>query len=357
MAYKILALLLVKLFTVSVVFFVVSKYIKFVDADLYLAGYYLDDKSTRVQIVQKLAWFLVNEIGPFLTYYFFSLISIIGFFYYYITGGKRWELMLFLFLPSVLIWTSLIGKEAIFYGFFTFALIIVSRYFCDRLKIYDWIFFIGSLFVCMLLRPHYALVLIWLFISIAVLKKWGFQKSYGFLMTLFLIAFGMIFYNFFEELAFRAFSGIDPAARYSRFEYFKLDPNSGLGAVSQQPSFIRFKEELMPIGFLVGILGPMPFEILDRPVLAIFLCEGFLILVSPIIFFGIINLLSIKEKKEFLSIFLLCLIPAYLYLMFIHAPFGLLNFGSAIRWRVNFEAIFYLFPCLLVFCALDEKST
>tara|TARA_B110001469_G_C9488516_1_gene244568 strand:+ start:57 stop:185 length:129 start_codon:yes stop_codon:yes gene_type:complete len=31
----------------------------------------------------------------------------------------------------------------------------------------------------------------------------------------------------------------------------------------------------------------------------------------------------------------------------IHAPFGILNPGTAIRWRVNFELIFYLAPILI----------
>jgi hypothetical protein len=38
---------------------------------------------------------------------------------------------------------------------------------------------------------------------------------------------------------------------------------------------------------------------------------------------------------------------AIIILVLVHAPFGILNPGSAIRWRVNFELIFYMAPLLL----------
>jgi hypothetical protein len=41
----------------------------------------------------------------------------------------------------------------------------------------------------------------------------------------------------------------------------------------------------------------------------------------------------------------------------LHAPFGLLNPGSAIRWRVNFEKIFYLAPLLLMYRFIDDAPT
>ena len=40
--------------------------------------------------------------------------------------------------------------------------------------------------------------------------------------------------------------------------------------------------------------------------------------------------------------------------MVLHAPFGLLNPGSATRWRVNFEAIFHIAPLLLLYGFLDN---
>jgi hypothetical protein len=353
--YKILALFLLKLFSVIVTFFIVSNYIKFIDANFYLSGHYLQDKSIRIQMVQALAWNLQNLVGSFFTHFLFSLISAAGIIYYYITGGKRWEVLLFSLFPSVFIWTSIVGKESIYYGFFTLAIVILSNYASGALKAYDFPFLTASIAVCMLLRPHYAIVLFWFLVAISALKKWGFKGSYKFLLVLSATTMGLIIFNFWDEILFRAYSGIDPLARYSRHEYFQSQQIGGYGTLSQQYSFIRFKE-LLHLGWFVGILGPMPYEVLDRPVLAVFLLEGLFVLLSPVIIYCIANSFLIKNRDLFFNIFFLCLVPSYLYLIFMHAPFGLLNFGSAIRWRVNFETAFYLFPLLLMFNFLDDKK-
>jgi hypothetical protein len=353
--YKILVLLLVKLFSVTVTFFIVSNYIKFIDADFYLSGYFLQDKSIRIQMIQVLAWNLKNLVGPFFTHFLFSLISAAGIIYYYITGGKRWEVLLFLLLPSVFIWTSIVGKECISYGFFTLAIVIFAKYASGALRTYDFPFLIASIAVCMLLRPHYAIVLVWFLVAIPAIKKWDFKGSYKFLLVLSVTTMSLFIFNFWDEILFRGYSAIDPLSRYSRYEYFQVQPNIANSILALQPGFIRFKE-LLPLGLFVGILGPMPYEVLDRPVLAVFLLDGLFVLLSPVIIYCIANRFLIKNRDLFFNIFFLCLVPSYLYLIFIHAPFGLLNFGSAIRWRINFETAFYLFPLLLIFNFLDEKK-
>ena len=55
-----------------------------------------------------------------------------------------------------------------------------------------------------------------------------------------------------------------------------------------------------------------------------------------------------------MAIFWLCLVLAILALLVLHAPFGLLNPGSATRWRVNFESAFHMAPLLLLYGFLDN---
>ena len=50
------------------------------------------------------------------------------------------------------------------------------------------------------------------------------------------------------------------------------------------------------------------------------------------------------------------ILPAIVLVMVIHAFFGILNPGSAIRWRVNFELIFYFAPLLLYFNLIESKN-
>ena len=49
-------------------------------------------------------------------------------------------------------------------------------------------------------------------------------------------------------------------------------------------------------------------------------------------------------------------LPTIVLIMLIHAFFGVLNPGTAIRWRVNFELIFYFAPLLLYFNLLESKN-
>ena len=48
--------------------------------------------------------------------------------------------------------------------------------------------------------------------------------------------------------------------------------------------------------------------------------------------------------------------PAIFLLMIIHAYFGILNPGTAIRWRINFELIFYFAPYLIYLNLKEFKN-
>ena len=63
---------------------------------------------------------------------------------------------------------------------------------------------------------------------------------------------------------------------------------------------------------------------------------------------------SFEGKKRFNAIFWMCRVPAILALMVLNAPFGLLNPGSATRWRVNFKAAFQMALVLLLHAFWDK---
>ena len=146
---------------------------------------------------------------------------------------------------------------------------------------------------------------------------------------------------------YRGFVAIEPTAPASRFNYFEIQPHTDVG-------FEQFKH-WVPLGALLGIVGPMPHELFSRPVFIPFFLEGTLILLFPLLVYLIVNRKAFLHRKRFNAIFLWCLLPAILALMVLHAPFGLLNPGSATRWRVNFESIFYLAPLLLYYSFKDSS--
>ena len=326
---------------------VFTKFTPLVDAENFLIGAYLGDNvDLRTALVQQSVLMLSNFGSSLFVHFAFALFSLLGFFYYYLKGGARWQLCLVLFFPSTLIWTSVLGKEAIFYGAFTLSLVIWGSFVHRKCVALDFVLLLLALIVCLIFRPHYGLVIIWLFMSVVLMDRFK-NKAWIWLSLLFCLG-GALFAHFaWETMTHHAFYGIDPNARASRFVFFGIEQLSGEG-------FQKY-EALLPLGAVLGIVGPMPIEVFARPLLLPFFFEGVLILIFPIIVYSYAETQSFLGRKRFRTIFWMCLVPAIFILFVIHAPWGLLNPGSATRWRVNFDAIFHMAPMLLLYSFLDNK--
>jgi len=273
------------------------------------------------------------------------MISVLGLVYYYQTGGRRWSLLLTLFLPSTLVWSSIVGKEAIYCGGLGLALVVWSSYTVRRLHWHEVFIAAISLSICFSFRPHYTVALSWLFVATVSIKHLK-DKAPIFLLSLLFIGAISAYFLVWDELLFRAYSGIESTARASRFESFGI-------AAKSLDGFQQFKSYL-PLGVLIGIVGPLPSEVLKRIEFLPFFIEGVIILLSPLLIYIWASRHALPQEVLFKKIFWWCLIPAILMLMLIHAPFGLLNPGSATRWRTNFEQIFYLAPLLLLYRFIDR---
>ena len=339
------ALLCLKLLCTLLGVFVFSRFSPLIDSDLYLSGFYVSDGSLRTRIIQGIVLTLSNFGGSVFIHWSFGVMSLAGVLYYFWRGGVRWQLCLPLLLPSALIWTSVIGKEAIFYGAFTLALVIWSRFVVRKCTATDYVLLSVALLVCAMLRPHYGVVLVWLFISVVLVEKFK-NDSWPWLLLLALLGCGILWLVAWGPLLDRGWGGIDPNARASRFVVFGIEPGTGDG-------FQTYKS-LLPLGVLIGIVGPLPTEVYLRPIFTPFFLEGVLILLFPAVVYLYARKQSFEKKQLFKTIFWLSLVPAILALMVLHAPFGLLNPGSATRWRVNFEAIFHIAPLLLLDGFLDN---
>ena len=338
-------LLGVKLFFTLLAVFFFSKYSPLVDADLYLSNYYVIDPHLRTRFIQNFVTLLSNFGGAIFVHWSFGVLSLMGVFYYYWRGGGRWQLCLLLLLPSTLIWTSVIGKEAIFYGTFTLSIAIWVQFVARKCTATDYIFLALAMLVCALLRPHYGVVLVWLFLSAVLVNKFK-NTAWPWLCLLAILGAGVVFAFAWDALLLRGFGGIEPSARASRFALFGIDQKTSAG-------FETYKS-LVPLGALLGIIGPMPTELFARPEFIPFFLEGVLILLFPAGVYFYASRQSFEGQKRFMAIFWLCLVPAILALLVLHAPFGLLNPGSATRWRVNFEAAFHMAPLLLLYGFLDN---
>jgi len=343
------ALILLKAIGVAFATLIFARFTPLVDSENYLNGSLVGDLAFRTAVVQWLATKLNAIGGRYFAHFAFALISVAGLAYYYISGGRRQVLVLTLLLPSSLVWTSIVGKEALFFAGMGLAIVIWSKYVVGEMEWYDMIVAALAIVACSSLRPHYAIALLWLFIAVAVLKKW--KERAGPVIALILLLFAsLIFYLMFpQDLLGRGYGNIDPSARASRFQMLGV-------AVGTEDGFRQFKSWI-PLGLLIGIVGPLPSEVAKRVEFLPFFLEGVFILLAPLFVALIASQYKFIRKSEFFRFFGWCLVPAILMLMALHAPFGLLNPGSAIRWRTNFEQIFYLAPLLLFFRFLDNPHS
>lgn len=339
-------LLCLKLLFALLAVFVFARFSPLVDAGLYLSGFYESDVALRTRIIQGVVLTLSKLGGPVFVHWAFGIFSLAGVLYYYGRGGVRWQVCIPLFLPSTLIWSSVIGKEAIFYGAFTLVLVIWARFVLRKCDLTDYVFLAVGATICLLLRPHYALAICWLFVSALLTDKLN-KNAWIWLCLLALLGSGILLAFAWEPLLYRGFGGIEPTARASRFVFFGIEPRTAAG-------FDTYKS-LLPLGALLGIIGPLPAEIYSRPILLPFLLEGVLLLLFPAVVYLYTTKQSFVGKQRFRTVFWMCLVPAIVVLIVLHAPFGLLNPGSATRWRVNFEAIFHIALILLLFGFLDNE--
>jgi len=343
--YLLAALLCVKVIGVAFATLIFGSFTPLVDGELYINGSYIGEQFFRTVLVQSLATMANRLGGSYFAHLTFALISVGGLAYYYLTGGRRWVMILILLFPSALVWTSIVGKEALFFGGFTLLLVVWTRFATNELTRLDFGAAVVAGAMCALLRPHYAVVVIWLFASVAIVKMRCYV-TWPLLLMIFLIgAFGL-YITVWDELLYRGFGGIEPTARASRFNYFGIEARSDEG-------FEQFKS-MVPLGALLGIVGPMPVELFARPEFIPFFMEGVLILLCPCFVYFYARKQHFLGRERFDAIFLGCLLPSILALMVLHAPFGLLNPGSATRWRVNFEAIFCMAPLLLLYAFMDN---
>jgi hypothetical protein len=342
----ILVLCGLKFFCTLLALFVFTQFSPLVDAEQYLLGTYRQHDSLRTLLIQKLTLLLSIFGGPLFVHLFFGMISLAGMFYYFWRGGARWQLCVFLLLPSTLIWTSVIGKEAIFYGAFTLCLAIWAQFIHRKCMPVDFLLLFMALVLCLTLRPHYGVAIVWLFMSAILLDR---LKSWAWvcLCLLACLSITLLFVLFWDRLLEYGFYAIDPNARASRFTLFGIDQLSGEG--------FGIYKALLPLGAILGIVGPMPSELFARPLFVPFFLEGMLVLISPVLIYVYTFRRSFPGQGRFNVIFWGCLAPAILGLIVAHAPFGLLNPGSATRWRVNFEAAFHMAPMLLFFSFIDNK--
>lgn len=264
----------------------------------------------------------------------FTIFSIIGIWYPLkrVQETRDFKLVIYsLYLPTILMWTSPIGKEVIT----VLSLGILLGCWCDYMsdKNFSVILFLFALYLLILFKPQYCIPIAG---SIIVYKTplAGLRRvpTLG-LLIITAIAVGLILY-FWGELnqLFLSFGMyFDPSARMTR------------GTIWINEGDFLTK---MPIGIWLSVFGFSPFELIK----SFNFLNLFSFLESLFTCMIVARLMRFRRWEGLVKPYVVSLVIILLFLV-VHYPYGSLNPGSAARYRSGFLpfiiTFLYSFPVLI----------
>jgi hypothetical protein len=247
--------------------------------------------------------------------------------------------LLMLSLPSFGIWTSIASKEAVA----VFFLGGILGFLIDLIKgnKKNYVFLFLSLYLCAIFKPQYLVGIFALFFFIYVDKIFS-LKLVGkvILFFLFLLVSFLSLYIYREEI--NQYSFLMPA-------HFTMDADSTRQNDIWLDDFDVFWNA--PYGIFIAFVGPTLSEALSKQIhFYVFLESCFILL-----FFSLYSIKILIMQIKYASInffFPACFFIVVSWILFVNYPFGVLNPGSAVRYRQNFYAFLIV---LFYFCYIEIK--
>jgi hypothetical protein len=317
-------------------FFALFIYVRFTslgDTNRYLMGKTYGSSNwfrNSTEMMDVLAHSFSIFLGPVLANLPFVFLSLFGIFYAVrrlnLSNNELVPLLIILSFPSFGIWTSVASKESVtvFYlGIILGFIIDLSK---DK-KMKNHILVILSFYLCYLFKPQYLIAISGLIIFLYIcrwIKLSGFGKLI-LLLIFFIFSFLVLYINrdIINELSF-----VMPL-------HFSFESNSTRENTIWINDYDVFWNA--PYGVFIGFFGPTFYEALSKISHLFAFIESCLILI--VFFYGILRLLLISMiTQKFNIYFFSVFIIATIWILFVHYPFGVLNPGSAIRYREGFFA-------------------
>lgn len=348
--------LILKIFYMFFALYVFSKITSLGDTFAYLDGshfypksFFLDSTAT----LGTLGYLLNNMFGIVIANLFFVFLSFYGIYYSVsrlnLTNKQLFFLLLLLSFPSFGIWTSISSKEAI--GVFYMGIIL--GFFIDllenkkrKVKIVEYI----ALYLLFLFKMQYlaAILSIWVYIKISYFFN---LKAFGKSMLLFIhILITISFFYYFKE-DINDISFILP-------DHFSLDAGSTRENTIWVDDYDVFGNA--PYGIFIAFWGPTFLEVIQKPIQSIVFIESLVIFLFFLFFLFKASILVIRTGK--INIFYFSIFSmAIFWLLFVHYPFGVLNPGSAVRYRENFYGflvvlLFYLYQKIKLRYEIEKNN-
>ena len=264
-------------------------------------------------------------------------------------------------LPSFLIWMSIASKEALF---FIPALVLVDisvDLASDSRLSFSKVFLVIFLLIfCVVMRLHYAIGYGYLVFSSILLfyRNSPFYnlrkilKSFSVQYLLF-IFFSILFVVLLISLLVVDSDNIAVATYMLQFKYHFLTYTANTNRFDiPWDLFSDFVSNIF-WGIPFSIIGFTPIEAIRNPKYLPFFIEG---VISFMLFIFLLGALvqSISHDATFKAAVFLCFLPALVFVLLAHYPFGIFNPGSALRYKQSLVPIIYFYPLFML--ALRRKN-
>lgn len=325
------AFFLLKIFYMFFALFIYSKFTVLGDTSTYLScsafpksDFFWNSTSFMINVSCYFSRFLGSVFAnlPFL------LISFYGIYYAVrrlnLNNRELFFVLLLLSFPSFGVWTSIASKEAI--GVFFMG--IIAGFIIDYVNgnPNKNFFLVGfAFYICAIFKPQYLIGISALILFVFLCRKFSLQGigKAVVLILFFVFSFLALYFarNEINELSF-----IMPA-------HFTLEAGSTRENTIWVNDFDVFWNA--PYGMFIGFFGPTIGEALSKSTHLIAFLESSMIV--GFFLFAVFKLMLITINTGRLNIFYLgFFLTTTLWVLFVHYPFGVLNPGSAIRYRQNF---------------------
>jgi len=245
-------------------------------------------------------------------------------------------------LPHFLVWSGYTGKEVITIAVFTW-IVRLNADLVFGLKV-RYVWYVLLISIALAYRWHYSLPYLWVSVVALLVARTGFAR---FKVGAAGAALGLLLASAVPAALWslpRIMAGIDGAASTAR-TYFV-----GAGRSTRDYLDLTSVADLVANiwwGLPASIIGPLPGELLERPLFFVVFLEG-LFSVSLLIYL-MSRTLKCSAPWNDLSVFCwIGILPAVIMALLIHYPFGVYNPGSAIRYKQSLAPLFYVLPILLL---------
>lgn len=325
-------------------FFIYSHFSQLGDANSYLSGAYDETGQARTWIISFIASKLLAIVhSQLLAHLTYSLFAATGICYLVrqarVQGRFRWPLLVILLLPNFGVWTSVIGREALFIGLLGFFMGAVIGYFMQR-GVLRLLLALACVAGMIFIRAPFGFGTA-LFLFMFLLYTWGprTQLSVG-VQALAFVAIGAFLLTWLWPVI-DAYIADDVLPKAKTFFTIYSDTTRLWINIDTTQGLLKSLWWSIPL----ALIGPTPAEVMARPVMLPFLLSG--LVVAGVIVYSLHVALRQSAPGTMRKILVLGWIPSVALILVSYVPFGIYNPGSGIRYESCF-LLFLILPSMFL---------